>query len=74
MSLSHDPANAPSALSLLEFLRQSGAGRLLAVRDGQLVCLEPESAEARALYQRVQAALAAGTITDLRALSGTGDG
>jgi hypothetical protein len=68
------PQPPSSALSLAEFLRQSGAGRFLAVRDGQLVCLAPDSPEALAIYERVLAALAAGTITDLRAPSGMSDG
>jgi len=65
MQPSHDLS--PSALEA--FVASVGAGRFLAVRDGQLVCLAPDDREAQHLYQQVKAALTAGTITDLRTSS-----
>lgn len=63
----------PCAVSIETFLHQVGAERVLAVQDGQLICLDPESAAAQALYQQALAAFAAGAITDLRQVSGASD-
>ena len=67
MQPSHDLS--PSALEA--FVASVGAGRFLAVRDGHLVCLDPDDREAQRLYLQVNAAIAAGTITDLRADAST---
>ena len=67
-----EPSHDLSLSALEAFVASVGAGRFLAVRDGQLVCLDPDDREAQRLYLQVKAAVAAGTITDLRT-SSTGD-
>ncbi|MBA3824185.1 MAG: hypothetical protein H0X24_09865 [Ktedonobacterales bacterium] len=64
------PHTAP--ISLTDLLDALNA-RFVVVRDGEVICLQPDSAEAQALAEQVRAALAAGTITTLPA-SGPRDG
>ena len=68
MTMPQDGPPDAVAIPLIDLL-DARTARFVVVRDGEVICLQPDSAEAQALTEHVRVALAAGAITAFPASS-----